>query len=85
MTVRFEADEQHIPQRLEREKRNGHVERLDANTCRYTVDTYDAYELPPWIRTFIGRIEKLECSDPTVTERFFGDLDAVLVLYGGEG
>ena len=84
MTIHFDDSEQHIPRRLEREKRNGHVELIDNNTCRYIVDTYDASEMLPWIRTFIGRIEKLECSDEAVVRRFYEDLDQVYALYGGE-
>lgn len=84
MTLHFDDDEQHIPRRLEREKRIGRVEMVDANTCRYIIDTYDASELLPWIRTFIGRIEKLECSDETVVKRFYDDLNQVYALYGGE-
>ena len=84
MTLHFDDDEQHIPRRLEREKRNGRVELVDQNTCKYIVDTYDASEMVPWIRTFIGRIEKLECSDETVVKRFYDDLNQVYALYGGE-
>ena len=85
ITLHFDEDEQHIPRRLEREKRNGRVELVDQNTCKYIVDTYDASEMVPWIRTFIGRIEKLECSDETVVKRFYEDLNQVYALYGGEG
>lgn len=85
MTIHYEDDEPHIPQRLQREKRIGCVEILDQNTCKYIVDTYDAAELLPWLRTFIGRIERLECTDSSVVERFYGDFDAMLALYGGEG
>lgn len=85
MTLHFEDKEQHIPQRLEREKRNGRVELVDANTVRYSTDVYDASELLPWIRTFIGRIETLECSDEQVVERFYEDLAQMYTLYGGEG
>ena len=84
MTLRFADDEQYIPRRLEREKRNGRVERLGPNTVRYVADVYDAAELLPWLRTFIGRIETLECSDETVVRRFYDDLDGMLALYGGE-
>lgn len=85
MTLHFEDNEPYIPQRLEREKRNGRVEIMGPNTCKYIVDTYDASELIPWLRTFIGRIEKLECSDATVVKRFYQDLDRVYAMYGGEG
>lgn len=85
MTLHFEDHEQHIPRRLEREKRNGHVELVDKNTCKYTVDTYDASELIPWLRTFIGRIEKLECSDEAVVKRFYEDLELMYAQYGGAG
>lgn len=84
MTIHFEGHEAHIPRRLEREKRNGRVEMVDSNTCKYIVDTYDASEMLPWIRTFIGRIEKLECSDEAVVKRFYEDLDVVCELYGGD-
>ena len=84
MTLHFEDHEQHIPRRLEREKRNGRVEMIDENTCKYIVDTYDASEMLPWLRTFIGRIEKLECSDPKTVKRFWQDLEQMRQMYGGE-
>jgi hypothetical protein len=84
MTVHFEDNEQHIPHRLEREKRNGRVEMVDQNTCKYIVDTYDASEMVPWLRTFIGRIEKLECSDQKVVDKFYEDMEQMYSLYGGE-
>jgi len=84
MTLSYGPDEDYIPQRLEREKRNGTVEILDDHTCRYTADVYDASELLPWLRTFIGRIVKLECSDHTVVQQFWADLDRMADLYGGE-
>ena len=85
MTLHFDDDEQYIPRRLEREKRNGRVELIDQNTCKYIVDTYDASELIPWLRTFIGRIEKLECTDQKVVARFYADLELMYQQYGGEG
>lgn len=84
MTLHVEDNETHIFRRLEREKRNGCIEYIDANTCKFIVDTYDAAELLPWIRTFIGRIERLECSDENVVSRFYEDLEQVIALYGGE-
>ena len=83
MAVYAGDDEPHIPCRLEREKRCGRVERLDRNHWRYFADVYDALEMLPWIRTFIGRITEIECTDARVTERFYGDMAAMAQMYGG--
>ena len=81
MTIHFEDNESYILHRLEREKRNGRIEMVDSNTCKYIVDTYDASELVPWLRTFIGRIEKLECTDQAVVDLFYSDLEQMYKLY----
>lgn len=56
MDIRATRDEQYIVERLNREKRCGTVEKIDDNLYRYSADVFDANELMPWIRTFIGRI-----------------------------
>lgn len=84
MTIRYAPWEEYIPQRLQREKRHGSVQILDEQTCRFTADVYDAMELLPWLRTFIGRIVELRCSDPAVVERFQQDLERMAALYGGD-
>ena len=84
MTLYMEEKEDYILRRLEREKRNGQVEILDENRCRYSALVYDAMELLPWIRSFTGRIEELKCSDPEVVKRFYEDLALMEQLYGGE-
>lgn len=84
MTVRAEPWEPFIPQRLHREKRNGTVTDLGDNLYLYQTEVYDALEMLPWIRTFIGRIQHLECSNPRVIERYRRDLDAMAALYEEE-
>lgn len=83
MTIHINANEPHILQRLEREKRFGQVEKLDAYTYRFSADVYDATEMLPWLRTFIGRIVALQCSNQQVTDTFYADLRQMLALYGG--
>lgn len=83
LTIHIEDDEKFILNRLEREKRQGEVVILDAHTCRFTADVYDAQEMVPWFRTFIGRIEKLECSNEKVVQSFYHDFDEMSALYGG--
>lgn len=85
LTVHIGDGEKFVLDRLEREKRCGQVERLDEHTYRYAADVYDACEMLPWLRTFIGRTEKLECTDSYVTDTFYSDLDAMNAMYGGDG
>ena len=84
MTVRYGESEGHIPKRLEREKRNGTVEIIDEHTCRYSADVYDAAELLPWLRTFIGRVVELKCTDQAMVDIFYEDLEKMAAMYGGE-
>ena len=84
MTLLVRENEGFIVNRLEREKRCGTVEQLDRTHWRFSADVYDAVEMLPWIRTFTGRIAKLECSNPHVTDRFYKDLEMMAVMYGGE-
>lgn len=83
MTVQFGPGEEYIAQRLEREKRHGTVAFPDGHTCRFTADVYDAAEMLPWLRTFIGRITELKCSNQLVTDTFYEDLKRMDALYGG--
>ena len=83
--VSYNSGEQHIHQRLEREKRCGTVERLDEHHSRFSADVFDAHELVPWMRTFICRITDYSFSDKALEERFGQDLEEMYRLYGLEG
>lgn len=83
MTLSVKDDEEFIIRRLEREKRNGKVFKLNDNQYKYVVDTYNVMELMPWIRTFIGRIDKLESSDPDFEKKFYEDLEQLYSNYFG--
>ncbi len=84
MTIRILAGEEHVLRRLEREKRCGAVERVDETHWRFSADIYDALETLPWLRTFIGRITDLQCTDPEVTKRFWEDVQKMAALYQGD-
>jgi len=84
MTISVGENEDFIVDRLNREKRSGLVEQLDAHHWRFTVDIFDAMEILPWIRTFTGRITDFRCSKPAVLERLCGDFEAMAALYGSE-
>lgn len=83
MTVQVADNEDFIVNRLEREKRNGHVYKLNDHQYKYAVDTYDAMELIPWIRTFIGRIDKLESSNAYLKKKFDEDMEKMYSMYLG--
>ncbi len=84
MQVHAGLDEWFIADRLKREKRHGVVEQINDETWKFTADVYDASEMMPWLRTFIGRIVKLECSNENITRLFREDLEKMRCLYGGE-
>lgn len=84
MIVYASPAEWFIPDRLEREKRNGTVEQVDGTHWRFETTCCDARELLPWIRTFTGRITSLKCSNPCLTDRWREDMDAMMSLYGGD-
>ena len=84
MTIHFGPGEEFILHRLDREKRHGRIEILDEQTCRFVADVYDASEMLPWIRTFIGRIEDLQCSSQFVVNTFYEDLRCMEAMYGGD-
>lgn len=83
-TVAVGDGEDFIAERLMREKRRGTVTKLDGHTYKFCAEVYDAGEMLPWIRTFIGRITSLSCSNEFVTEQFREDLEAAVKLYGGD-
>lgn len=84
MTLFVGDDEQYIVNRLNREKRYGDVLEIDKNHYKFVADVYDAMEMMPWIRTFIGRIAKLECSNQAVVDTFYSDLEEMKKMYGGD-
>ena len=85
MFLRIDPQDIHILRRLEREGKHGRVEPLGGDRYRFTIDVFDATEMIPWIRTFIGRIEKLTCDNPIVERRFYGDLETMYEMYGNGG
>ena len=84
MVIYAGRGEDYIIRRLEREKRCARLERLDDYRWKLTAEVYDAKEMIPWIRTFIGRIHSLQCSNPDMEEMFRRDLEAMWAAYGGD-
>lgn len=63
------------------------MEQIGEEQYRFVIDVYDATEMIPWVRTFIGRIEELKCDNPEVERVFYKDLETLYAMYlkdGGE-
>jgi len=84
MTVYVDEGEEYILKRLERERRCGRIERLDEHNYRFVADIYDATEMLPWIRSFIGWITELTSNNQYMVNTFYEDLEAMEQMYGGE-
>lgn len=85
LTMYVGDGEGYILERLEREKRHGRIEVLDEHTYKFVADVYDAGELLPWVRSFIGRVICFESSDKFAVNRFYDDVGRMAGLYqGGE-
>ena len=79
--IRVAHFEEFIIRRLRREKRCGTVRRISPGHWIYETDVFDPLEMLPWIRTFIGRIEKIETDHPYLVKRFLKDFKALCALY----
>ena len=84
MDILVGTDEAFIVRRLEREKRCGTVSKVDEETCRFSADVLDAYEMMPWIRTFFGRIKAIRCDNEDVKNQIKIDMVKMLKQYEDE-
>ena len=86
MRIFVDDGEEYIVNRLKRERRQGVLKKIDNNIYKYEVNVYDALELLPWIRTFIGRIVDIKCSNEEFVSRFKEDFELTMKLYeqGGD-
>jgi hypothetical protein len=57
---------------------------VDEHHVRFVAEVYDATEMLPWIRTFIGHIEKLESSNEYMVKSSYTDLERMERIYGGD-
>ena len=87
-----EEYENFILNRLEREGKNGTVTKISDNTFLYEKTVFDANEMFPWLRTFIGRIidihfvtvnqDGMETTENTsLRKRFLNDIESVCAMY----
>lgn len=74
------AHEPYILERLQREKRCGHVERTGEDLCTFTVTVFDANEIMNWVKTYIGRIVSISGA-PAEEMQFRRDVERMHRMY----
>ena len=79
-----EHSEQYILNRLQREGKGGVIRQTAPDTFTYEAEVFDANEMLPWIRTFIGRILSVESTSPQLAQRFQRDFLTMYHMYFGE-
>lgn len=95
VSLTLDIDEQYegfILNRLDREGKSGTVTRLSDNTFLYEKTVFDANEMFPWLRTFIGRIIDIRFTivnanneavreNTALRRKFLDDIEALTQLY----
>ena len=81
MVIHVPSPDCYALRRLYIERRHGQVERIDDCTARFRIDVWDAREMLPWVRTFIGYIASLECTDRSFVEVYEADLESMRRMY----
>ena len=81
--VKVQENEAFIIQRLKREKRLGKVAPVEncPGFIRFSADVYDPHEMFPWLRTYIGRIDKLKISDEKEEKLFWESVQEMYNIY----
>lgn len=83
MTLRIdECREQYLLNRLEREGKGGIIEKTGCNTYRYSIYIFDTNEIMRWVKTFTGRIVKVEGDNQPVIQKFYRDMRRMAKRYG---
>lgn len=85
VTIRAGGDEGFIVDRLEREKRCGTLRRLSDELYELTIDAFDPVEPMHWIKTFIGRIVRIEGGSAAARKLFADDIRRMNRTYNGKG
>lgn len=84
LTIRIGKGEGFIVDRLNREKRVGTLKQLSDTLYELELDVFDTTEPLPWIKTFIGRIVKLEGGSKAARAVFSDDIKRMNEMYNGD-
>ena len=76
-----EKREEHIIQRLMREKRSGSVEKTGENLFTYTGEFLDVGEMMNWVKSFTGRIVSFESTSEEAEKKLRRDIADMMEMY----
>lgn len=81
VTIKIGEGEEFIINRIDREKRCGTLEKISDNLYKLTIDAFDPVEPMHWVKTFIGRIVKIEGGNAAARELFRDDIERMNAMY----
>lgn len=76
-----EKTEEHIINRFKREGKGGVLSRVAPDTFTYETEVFDANEMLPWIRSFIGRIIDVQSDSEKLAGLFKRDFYETYKMY----
>ena len=79
----FSDSMNYLADRIKREKRCGEIEETCKNQFTFRAEVYDALEMMPWIRTYIGNIVSIKTSNNNLERKLVEDLKALSSFYEG--
>ena len=77
----FDESMKYLAERIKREKRCGEVFKTGKNEITFRAEVYDAREMLPWVRTYIGNIVKIKTSNNELERKLMDDLKAMQGFY----
>lgn len=81
IVLRINKSERYILDRIEREGKHGDLTEVGNGLFNYEIEVSDAWEVIPWLRTFIGRIEIFKCSNKYLERYFWKDVKTMYDMY----
>ncbi|MSU05903.1 WYL domain-containing protein [Spirochaetales bacterium NM-380-WT-3C1] len=79
--VKINSNEDYILKRINREKRNCVIKKIDETLYLITNDVLSPYSMIPWIRTFYGKIISISSSDSLFLKEIKEDISALKEYY----
>ena len=77
----FDDGMNYLAERIKREKRCGEVIETGKNELTFRAEVYDAREMLPWVRTYIGNIVKIKTSNNELERKLVEDLKVMQGFY----